>query len=58
MRHQSGGQVVCGDLVIGITLAEYKAGLVKYPLLDDFGTFKWPKVSDLKELVVGSRARQ
>jgi len=28
----------------------------KYPLVDNFGTFKWPSVSDLKELVVGSRA--
>ena len=24
-------------------------------LLDNFGTFEWPSVSDLKELVVGSR---
>jgi len=28
----------------------------KYPLVDDFGTFEWPSVNDLKELVVGSRA--
>ena len=25
-------------------------------VLDDFRTFKWPRASDLKELVVGSRA--
>jgi len=27
----------------------------KYPLLDDFGTFEWPSVSDLEELIIGSR---
>ncbi len=28
----------------------------KYPLVDDFGTFEWPRASDLEELVVGSGA--
>ena len=26
------------------------------PLADNFGTFEWPRASDLKELVIGSRA--
>jgi len=35
---------------LGITKREL------YPLVDDFRTFEWPRASDLKELVVGSRA--
>jgi len=27
----------------------------EHPLVDDFGTFEWPKASDLKELIIGSR---
>jgi len=29
---------------------------MKYALVDDFGAFEWPRASDLKELVIGSRA--
>lgn len=29
-----------------------------YSLVDNFGTFEWPEVSDLQELVVGSRVWQ
>jgi len=25
---------------------------IGYPLVDDFGTFEWPRASDLKELVI------
>jgi len=28
---------------------------LRYPLVDDFGTFEWPNASDLEELVAGSR---
>jgi len=27
----------------------------KYPLVDNFRTFEWPRASDLQELVIGSR---
>ena len=34
----------------------WKAVLYGYPLVDNFGTFKWPRASDLEELIIGSRA--
>jgi len=30
--------------------------LEQHPLVDNFGTFKWPRASDLQELIIGSRA--
>ena len=36
-------------------LRQYLRKMSGYPLVDSFGTFEWPRASDLKELVVGSR---
>jgi len=37
-------------------LRQYLRKMSGYPLVDNFRTFEWPSVSDLKELVAGNRS--
>jgi len=37
------------------SVSPYSVFALRYPLVDNFGTFEWPNASDLEELVVESR---